>query len=86
MKPTHKVALLAYGVKFFFVPLIVFWMTENLFLIKDGITTLFSNGIQESFSNFDIYSQKTFFFLFNTIIFIDVFWFTLGYLIEHPKL
>ena len=73
----EKTALLSVLVKAFFLPMMLFWLLENL-----------SNVIQ----NWDQFSLNYSFFpngywaFFYLILFFDVFFFTFGYLLEHPKL
>lgn len=80
--PEEKTALLAWIVKWFFAPLMIFWLIWHIFSIW--------NNIHSSISNIDLFSKefllffnKYFFYtFFSIILFLDVLFFTLGYLIE----
>jgi hypothetical protein len=69
----------------FFAPLMIIWLTGHIFTMFNNIYLSFNDLylIKESFLTF---FNKHFFWLFFTIIlFFDVLFFTLGYLIESPK-
>lgn len=77
LTPNEKTALLSVLVKAYFLPMMLLWMFEN-----------FNNVIQNS----ELYIGGASFFpngywvFFYFILFIDVIFFTLGYILEHPKL
>lgn len=81
----EKISILAWCVKMFFAPLMIIWLTGHIFTMFNNIYLSFNDLylIKESFLTF---FNKHFFWLFFTIIlFFDVLFFTLGYLIESPK-
>lgn len=73
----EKTALLSVLVKAFFLPMMLFWLLEN-----------FANIIQnwEQYLLSDNFFPNGYWVFFHVIIFIDVIFFTLGYILEHPKL
>ena len=82
----EKTALLAWIVKLFFVPLMVTWLTQHIFTTINNFQSLIANShlFQENFLLF--FNAHFFWTAFNMILFVDVLFFTLGYLIEIPKL
>ena len=74
---TEKTALLSILVKAFFLPMMIFWLFENL-----------ANVVQ-NWDQFILHYQffpNGYWVFFYLILFVDVFFFTLGYILEHPKL
>lgn len=82
----EKIAFLAWWVKWFFAPLMIFWLTGHIFNMINNIYNFFTN-LSIAWENF-LYFFNTFFFYmaFSCILFFDVFFFTLWYLIEAPFL
>lgn len=82
----EKTALLAWIVKIFFAPLMIMWLSDHVFGLINNIYN-FWLGKELITSNFVIF-YKTYFFwtAFSLILFTDVFFFTIGYLIEMPVL
>lgn len=78
----EKIGLLAILVKMFFTPLLISWFLANFSQsVLHTAQTLQSRGLL--LSNFMlIFQQHLFFMFFNIILFVDVFFFTFGYLIE----
>lgn len=77
-------ALLAWGVKMFFAPLMIFWFLDHfLFVLNTSYVVSLENG-NTSFVEF--FNAHGFWIAFNMILFIDVVLFTLGYLVESPYL
>ncbi|MBW7955015.1 DUF1295 domain-containing protein [Candidatus Gracilibacteria bacterium] len=78
----EKTAILAWIVKGFFAPLMIFWLTGHIFEL--------TNNLYKSYINFDLinqsflsyFNQYFFYTAFSLILFLDVLFFTLGYLIE----
>ena len=70
-------ALLSTLVKFFFLPLMLFWLAEHIILLI--------NQTQDYISN-RVFFNQGYWALFNLILLLDTFFFTVGYAIEHPKL
>jgi protein-S-isoprenylcysteine O-methyltransferase Ste14 len=82
----EKTALLAWIVKLIFVPLMITWLSQHIFTTINNTQHLLENTDLIS-SNFLVFFNAHFFWTaFNLILFIDVLFFTLGYLIEIPKL
>lgn len=82
----EKVSILAWLVKMFFAPLMILWLTSHIFTILNNIYLSF-NDLSLLKESFLVFFNKHFFWLFFTIIlFFDVLFFTLWYLIESPKL
>lgn len=69
--------LLSTLVKFFFLPLMLFWLVEHLILLFHQANTYFAKGI---------FFDQGYWALFNLILLLDTLFFTIGYAIEHPKL
>lgn len=82
----EKTALLAWIVKLFFIPLMITWLSQHIFTTINNLQWLLENTALLS-SNFLIFFNTHFFWTaFTLILFIDVLFFTLGYLIEIPRL
>lgn len=82
----EKTALLSWIVKLFFIPLMITWLTKHIFSTINNWNYLASE-ISLFSSDFLVFFNTHFFWAaFNTILFIDVLFFTLWYLIEIPKL
>jgi len=82
----EKISLLAWVVKLFFAPLMITWLTEHIFSLINNWYSLSQNFslIESNFLAF--FNSQFFWTAFSTILFIDVLFFTLGYLIEAPFL
>jgi protein-S-isoprenylcysteine O-methyltransferase Ste14 len=82
----EKTALLVWIVKLFFAPLMITWLTKHIFSLVNNWHGLLWNTWLLS-GDFRIFFDTHFFWTaFSTILFIDVLFFTLGYLIEMPAL
>lgn len=85
---THeeKTALLAWGVKAFWAPLMIFWLSDHIItMVNNTVATYQMWNIWEvNFIGF--FDTYFFWFAFSFILFSDVFFFTLWYLIEAPIL
>jgi len=82
----EQTSILAWLVKIFFAPLMILWLTIH---IVTTLNNLYLSSLDISFltSHFYLYFNKHFFYLFlSLILFFDVLFFTLWYLIESPKL
>lgn len=82
----ERVALLAWVVKLFFIPLMITWLTQHIFSLVNNWHGLLQNTamIQTDFLWF--FDGYFFWTMFSSILFFDVLFFTLGYLIEMPVL
>ena len=86
IKQHEKTAILAWIVKAFFAPLMIFWLSEHSFNMLNNIYYSY-NDIALFSTDFLLFFNQHFFWLaFTTILFFDVFLFTLWYLIEMPVL
>lgn len=82
----EKVAILVWCVKLFFVPLMVMWFTQQVSTMLNNIY-FSSHDLNILANNFYVYFEKHLFYLiFSIILFVDLFFFTLWYLIEIPSL
>lgn len=80
----NKTALLAWIVKLFFVPLMLVWITQHCFNLVNNSYTSYLN-IELLGSDFLTYFNTHFFmWAFTAILFFDVLFFTLWYLLEAP--
>lgn len=86
MNHDEKTALLAWVVKLFFAPLMIVWLTQHIFTLINNWHSLFQN-FEIFSSDFVLFFTNYFFWTaFTTILFFDVFFFTIGYLVEMPAL
>jgi len=82
----EQTALLAWIVKIFFAPLMITWVTQHTFNMFNSLYSAY-NGIGVFSTDFLVFFNNHFFWTaFTTILFIDVLFFTLGYLLEAPFL
>lgn len=82
IQPYEKTALLAWIVKWFFAPLMIFWLTGHIFNMGNNIY-LSWNNISLFSSDFLIFFNSYFFYMaLSTILFFDVLFFTFWYLLE----
>lgn len=82
----ERVSVLAWVVKLFFVPLMLTWLTGHIFSLINNYHWLFTS-FWELDSGFVIFFDNNIFWTaFSTILFADVLFFTIGYLIESPGL
>ncbi len=82
----EKVSILAWMVKLFYAPLMIFWLSGHISTMINNIYLTFWNR-KLFFENFyDFFNNNLFWTLFSCILFFDVFFFTCGYLIESPLL
>lgn len=80
----HKNALLAWIVKLFFAPLMIVWITQHTFNLINS-TYLSYQNINLFSSDFLLFFNSHFFmWAFTAILFFDVLFFTLWYLLEWP--
>jgi protein-S-isoprenylcysteine O-methyltransferase Ste14 len=82
----ERLGLLTLLLKFFFAPLMVVWLFEHVVLtINNGVALGQQAGdLPERF--LELFNAHGFWFLFQLILFLDVFFFTIGYLVELPAL
>lgn len=82
----EKNAILAWLVKLFFVPLMIIWISSNISEVINNLyySDLNFNNIINNF--YSIFNSFLFITIFKIIIFIDLFFFTLWYLVESKYL
>lgn len=83
---TEKTAILAWIVKLFFAPLMIFWLSSHVFNLINHLYQSYNNLYVINSSFLDFFNSNLFWLCFTAILFFDVFFFTLGYLIEIPYL
>ncbi len=86
LKPYEKTAILAWIVKAFFAPLMIFWLSEHSFNMLNNIYYSYNDIELFSTDALAFFNRHFFWLAFTTILFFDVFLFTLWYLIEMPAL
>ncbi len=79
---SEKTAILSWLVKWFYIPIILIWLTENLFNFITKLTYAITNYnfLQDNFYNY--FNAYIFAGIFYLLIFIDTFFFSLWYLLE----
>lgn len=82
IKNYEKTSILAWFVKWFFAPLMIFWLTWHIFSMFNNIYLTYNNFslLENDFLLF--FNQYFFYMAFSTILFFDVWFFTLWYLVE----
>ena len=80
----EKTAILAWWVKWFFAPLMIYWMIWHIFSLVSSIGIFALAKPQSTF--LELFNTHIFWISFNTIFFVDVLFFTLWYLVESPYL
>ena len=73
----EKTAILSTLVKFFFLPLIIFWLCIHISQLIQDLSTL---------NQLDQFFPAGYWLIFNVILTVDVLFFMIGYSIEHPRL
>lgn len=82
----EKTALLTWMVKIFFIPLMITWFSQHVFSVINNWYNAY-NSMSLISSEFLVFFNTHFFWTaFSTILFFDVLFFTIGYLIEMPVL
>lgn len=80
----HKTALLAWLVKLFFVPLMLVWITNHCFNLINYTYNSYQNIGLLSWDFLAFFNMHFFMWAFTAILFFDVLFFTLWYLLEWP--
>lgn len=82
----QRLGLLTILLKAFFAPLMVAWLFSHMTHMIDNGMYLAAHMelVQKSF--LAVFNYRGFWFLFQLILFLDVFFFTIGYLVELPVL
>ncbi|NUJ97406.1 DUF1295 domain-containing protein [Candidatus Gracilibacteria bacterium] len=82
----EKLSILAWGVKLFYAPLMIFWFSGHISTMINNLYLTYGNRTLFSHNFYDFFNQNLFWTAFSFILFFDVFFFTCGYLIESPFL
>lgn len=82
----EKIALRAWIVKLFFLPLMIVWLSNHIFHLINNFYALTQNFSLFSTDFLLFFNSHFFWFAFNLILFSDVFFFAMGYLLEAPFL
>ena len=82
----EKTGLLSILLKAFFAPLMIVWLLDHTLQMHRNGVAIFSIWGHPDLSYFSLFSAHGFWFLFQVILLLDVFFFTIGYLIEMPFL
>lgn len=82
----EQTALLAWIVKIFFAPLMITWLTQHIFNMINNLHDSYQNIALLSTDFLIFFNNHFFWTAFTLILFIDVFFFTLWYLLEAPFL
>lgn len=86
LSPEERLGALSIVLKGFFAPLMVAWLLDYTSrMLNNGFYIFTHTGLLTSEFLF-VFNQHGFWFLFQTILFLDILFFTLGYLIELPCL
>ena len=81
-----RLGLLTLLLKGFFAPLMVLSLFQYTSTMVVNGTYLFDHFIMIRTDFLELFNSHGFWFLFQVIVFLDVFFFTIGYLVEHPSL
>jgi protein-S-isoprenylcysteine O-methyltransferase Ste14 len=82
----EKLGLLSFLLKAFFAPLMVVWLFDHTVkMLSNGFSLLGQFSLLTT-DFLTVFNSVGFWFLLQVILFLDVFFFTLGYLIELPSL
>jgi len=82
----EKNSILAWIVKLFFAPLMIIWLSTNLSEITNKVYYWYSEISMISKSFYYFYNNYIFLTIFKLIIFIDLLFFTIWYLVESKHL
>lgn len=86
LPPRERLALLTISLKGFFGPLMALSMFDFARQLVANAGYLLANAATIPSNFIVIFNSHGFWFLFQAILFVDVFFFTIGYLVEHPTL
>lgn len=82
----ERVGLLSVLLKAFFIPLMVVWLFDHTALMIAHGLALFDRWSEPGLSALALFDAHGFWFLFKVILFLDVVFFTVGYMVELPSL
>lgn len=86
LEPKNKLGFLTILVKFFFAPLMLSWLAGHISNMLTNFTYVWNYADLLNTDFLLIFQSHLFWLMFQIILFADVFFFTLGYLIELPFL
>lgn len=86
LDPEERLGILSILLKGFFAPLMVAWLLDHTVEMLNNGLSIFNHLDLLSSEFLSVFNKHGFWFLFQAILFLDVFFFTLGYLIELPHL
>ncbi len=84
--PAERLGLLTMLLKGFFAPLMVLSLFKFTTRMLENGAYLYAHASAIGSDFLQIFNSHGFWFLFQVILFVDVFFFTVGYLVEHPAL
>ena len=82
----EKNALLAWCVKLFFAPLMILFLTDSIVTITNNLFFAYNDRLLFGYNFLEYFNKHIFWWCFAIILWIDVLFFTLGYLLESPRL
>jgi protein-S-isoprenylcysteine O-methyltransferase Ste14 len=82
----ERLGLLSVLLKAFFAPLMVVWLFDHTALMLINGSALLTDWKNPEMNWLSLFNNHGFWFLFKLILFLDVVFFTIGYLIELPAL
>lgn len=86
LAPAERLGLLTVLLKGFFAPLMVLSLFKFTTRMLENGAYLYAHASSIGTDFLQIFNSHGFWFLFQVILFVDVFFFTVGYLVEHPAL
>lgn len=84
--PEEYTALRAWIVKLFFLPLMIVWLSQHIFNLINSLYSTLQNISLFSVDFLAFFNTHFFWLVFSCILFFDVFFFTMWYLLEAPFL
>lgn len=82
----ERLGLLSVLLKAFFAPLMVVWLFDHTALMLSHGSELLADWGKPETDGMSLFNDHGFWFLFKLILFLDVVFFTIGYLVELPAL
>jgi len=86
IKKKEKISILAWLVKLFFAPLMIIWLTIHISNTLNSIYASYNDIALLKTNFYTFFNTHLFWLILSLILFFDVLFFTLWYLIEVPKL
>ena len=86
LNPQERLGILSILLKGFFAPLMVAWLLDHTVQMLNNGLYIFNHPDLLTSEFLFVFNRHGFWFLFKVILFLDVIFFTLGYLIELPRL